>query len=1367
MKKITNILTILALFASFNQAWAIDTDGEGYYLIGSVQDWKDFAALIETNATANARMTSDIDLGTDQTMIGDGYYNTAGYRIPFSGIFDGQGYTLTVHYVTATLVDKYTDAGRSVPTYLGCAPFGYVDGGTIRNLHTAGTITATHEGVAGIVGYTNGTSTIENCRSSVDITYTDSHRGMGGISYFCYGGTLTINDCLYDGTLTGGTATTGAAGFVCYRSSGSININNSLMYGTLVNIGTSDCCTFVRNYSNCTFTNCYYKTALGTTQGTAATLKELCNGTTVTALQASRGETVWVKDPVLGYPVPQLFASAGPAPSTDLMYIAAAGEVTILGFADAFIPPADYALVIPNEIAGMTVVAIGENAFKESTTVVSVSIPATITSIGASVFESCSELVTATFADGIILTDIPSRCFYYCSKLGSIAIPSSVTTVGTSAFYHCDGITSLTIPSTVRTIADYGFDNCRGLTSLTIEPGVTSLGGWSFRSCKLLTEFIIPSTVTTIGTYAFSYCSALEEVTIPSSVTSIGNYIFNECSALRELNINCRNIPSSLCESKKNLTTVVIGSNVRTIGEYAFSYCEALNSITFEPGGMLTTIGASAFRYCYELAEITIPNTVTSMGGGIFRGDTKLVSVTFAGGGKITSLGDNTFYGCSLLDGVIIPGTVTALGSSVFYDCTSLSSITIPASVTSMGTSVFCNCSNLASATFGPGINMTTIPGSFFKGCAKLAGITIPTMVTTIDDEAFRGCTSLPPVTIPSGVTTIGKLAFFNCKFNSLTIPSSVTSLGKEAFAWCTNITSIDVPASVTSMGTYVFNHCSSLRDLTFSASTMGAYAFQECARLENVTIASSVRTIDNYVFKDCTNLRTLVIPRSVTSLGRWIVQGCTKLETLDLRACSDLWDLYKGGWDVDYYYASGTDFEDLGLTMLLPPGSNAIGTGMQVQSLGTPAQDAYGWYLINSAEDFNKFAAIVRGDPTVNAYLEKDIILTGNELTLGVGPDSSNNVAFSGTFDGQGHSITVNFTGANRIQHPYGGLFTWTNGATIQNVWMKGTMETTQPSAGGFVGGVTGTLTISKCKSSVSITGIVSALTEMYLGGFLGQLYSATVSVNDCLTTITASGGTKVKYVAGITGRVANSSTFEIHNCLSMTSLSDITSPAAFAWKWNDGSTAIGTHNIYWSDGSDGDLAAAATAYQTAVSPGQLADGSVATFLQMERGETIWVQDPITNQPALKLFANAAILALAPATAATVWGESKYVTTFYSPVFNYRLPEGAQAYTVELDGTDVVFYRVGDHGNIIPSNTAVIIVSNSQNIVLTEMESTTVWAKPENILTGSDTDVTVTDGKVEGRTPFVLGINGGTLGLYKFSGTSIPAGKAFYLKED
>ncbi len=1335
MKKYSNIFVILALFAITHQARALDTDGEGYYLIGSVQDWKDFAALIETNASANARMTADIDLGSDQTMIGYGYGSDASYRKPFSGVFDGQGHTLTIHYVTASVVNELTDAGLAVHSYLGCAPFRYVMGGTIRNLHTAGTISATHEGIAGIAGWVNGSTLIENCRSSVDLTYTDNHRGIGGIIYMNYdSGALTINDCLYDGTITGGTDHTGAAGFVCYRSNGTININNSLMYGTLVNIGTSDCCTFVRNYSNCTFTNCYYKTVLNVSQGTAATLKELGDGTTVTALQASRGETVWVKDPVLGYPVPQIVASAGPAPATDLMYIAAAGEVTILGFADAFTPPADYALVIPDEIAGMPVVSIGESAFMGKTTVVSVTIPSTVTSIGASAFESCSELETATFADGINLTVIPSRCFYYCSKLEGITIPSSVTTVGASAFYHCDGISSLTIPSSIRTISDYGFDNCRGLTSVRIESGVTSLGGWSFRSCRQLTEIIIPSSVTTIGTYAFSYCVSLEEVTIPSSVTSIGNYIFNECGAIRELNINCRNIPASLCESKKNLTTVVIGSNVRTIGEYAFSYCEILNSVTFEPGGQLTTIGDKAFRYCYELAEITIPNTVTSMGGGIFQGDSKLVSVTFAGGGKITSLGDNTFNGCTLLDGVIIPTTVTALGSSVFYDCTSLSAITIPASVASIGTNVFYNCSSLSSVSFGSGIGITSIPNGTFAYCSVLPGIDIPSTVTTIGDSAFDNCKNLSSLTIPSGVTSIGVYGLRSCyKLTSLTIPSSVTTLGNAVFSWCIGLTSItfEEPCSITSFPNYVVNDCKSLA---------------------SIDIPSSVRSIGNYAFRECLAMTEIVIPRNVQTIGTNIVEGCIPLEKLDLSACSDVWDLYNGPIDATTRYEGETKLDYI--TIILPPGSNATGTDIQTTELGPLAQDAYGWYLINSAEDFNRFAVIARSDPSVNALLETDIVLSGNELTVGMGYDESHCIAYTGTFDGQGHSITVNFTGRNRFQHQYGGLFSWTDGATIQNLWVKGTMETTQKYAGGFVGGIKGTLSFTKCKSSVSLTGFVSTSTEMRLGGFFGQTHSATVSVSDCMTTASILGGSNVTYGGGI-GFVANSSTLTMTNCFSMASF-DCTSCSMFNWR--NSSTLNGTNNLYLADVADADLVAAASAYQTAVSYAQAADGSVAAALDAGGGGGTWVQDPVTNKPNLKLFANAATLALASATAATIFGESKYVTTFYSGTTHYRLPEGAKAYTAELDGTDVVFYQIGDDGRVIPCGNAVIIVSDSASITLTELESTLVGAKYGNILSGSDTEIDTPLGTV-----YVLGVSEGTPKLFIYTGSTIPAGKAFY----
>ena len=54
-------------------ARALEQDTDGYYLIGSVQDWRDFAALISTTPAVNAKMTADIDLGDDQTHVGGIY----------------------------------------------------------------------------------------------------------------------------------------------------------------------------------------------------------------------------------------------------------------------------------------------------------------------------------------------------------------------------------------------------------------------------------------------------------------------------------------------------------------------------------------------------------------------------------------------------------------------------------------------------------------------------------------------------------------------------------------------------------------------------------------------------------------------------------------------------------------------------------------------------------------------------------------------------------------------------------------------------------------------------------------------------------------------------------------------------------------------------------------------------------------------------------------------------------------------------------------------------------------------------------------------------------------------------------------------
>lgn len=136
-------------------------------------------------------------------------------------------------------------------------------------------------------------------------------------------------------------------------------------------------------------------------------------------------------------------------------------------------------------------------------------------------------------------------------------------------------------------------------------------------------------------------------------------------------------------------------------------------------------------------------------------------------------------------------------------------------------------------------------------------------------------------------------------------------------------------------------------------------------------------------------------------------------------------------------------------------------------------------------------------------------------------------------------------------------------------------------------------------------------------------------------------------------------------------------------------------------------------------------------------------------------------------ATEAMVLGESKYVTTFYNSGRHYRLPEGTKAYTASLDGAKVVFRQVGDDGSVIPHGTAVIVVADAASITLTKLASTDVTAHAGSILQGSDTAVTVTAGKVDGKTPYVLNISSEVLGFYKFTGDTIPAGKAYYLKSE
>ena len=226
-------------------------DTEGKFLIGSVEDWKEFATQVSKKPDLNAVMTADVDLGDEQTKIGT-----------YKGVFDGQGHTLTVHLT----------GGDDI------SPFGTISNAQIKNLHIDGTITVSGMHGSSIASYVTGNSTIENCRSSVVITtsrnnYFDSGGFVGRVNS---GNTVSFTNCLFDGQLlkTSNASTYSCGGFVGWTQDGGASATlENCFFNPSASITINEYesnRTFVSGKSGGTITNCYYTLMFVEPQGTDA-----------------------------------------------------------------------------------------------------------------------------------------------------------------------------------------------------------------------------------------------------------------------------------------------------------------------------------------------------------------------------------------------------------------------------------------------------------------------------------------------------------------------------------------------------------------------------------------------------------------------------------------------------------------------------------------------------------------------------------------------------------------------------------------------------------------------------------------------------------------------------------------------------------------------------------------------------------------------------------------------------------------------------------------------------------------------------------------------------------------------------------------
>lgn len=286
----------------------------------------------------------------------------------------------------------------------------------------------------------------------------------------------------------------------------------------------------------------------------------------------------------------------------DLKYqIRSNNTITIIGF-DAN----KSSVEIPDEIDGLPVVRIGDNAFYDSIKLKTIKIPDSVTYIG-------------------------EYAFYRCTNLESIILPEGLTEIGSNAFDSCESLKSIELPSSLKTIGEYAF-TYSGLETVEVPEGVTTIKRNVFFSCANLITAKLPSSIEKMGQQVFAYCCNLQTAILPEGLTSLPDRTFFRCFGIK---------------------SVQLPEGITYIGKYAFYDCMSLEEMTLPDN--IETIDEAAFGGCTSLKALNIPEGITSLGKYLLQNCTSIESFVFPK--SVTSAGDFCFAGCTALEVKVYEGS--------------------------------------------------------------------------------------------------------------------------------------------------------------------------------------------------------------------------------------------------------------------------------------------------------------------------------------------------------------------------------------------------------------------------------------------------------------------------------------------------------------------------------------------------------------------------------------------------------------------------------------------------------------------------------------------------------------------------------------
>ena len=1091
--------------------------------IRSAADWDSFATSVNNGTESYqgkvVKLANDISVST---MVGDESH-------PFKGTFDGCGHKLTVNLT-------------NVGTY--GAPFQYIDGATIRNLHTAGTISGTDIMEGGIAGRTYGTTRIENCRSSVSLTTTKGDNGaMGGIVGVAESGSLIVVNCLFDGSLLGSN-NTNCAGIVNWRrNNASINISNCLFAPSEVTVSTTGAYTITRPVS---VTNCYYTQSLGTVQGTNAS--GMSNETLVNNL----GSGWEISD---GNVVPKMTDNlVNPVFSNVLISDATANvSTTYADFIGSYEPITDDGLLLdthnPNGDAFHAALRItlseptrdgytfgGWYTDNGLTTPLSTTIPfatnGNVTLYAKWLVEELalanngdnSDAISTAAASGLYHNvTLANRTIYKDGDWNTLCLPFSLASLTGTPL---EGLTVKTLVSTSYSDGTLTMNFSDDLTS--IEAGKPYIVKEDNADLVIRSEADWNTFVTNVNngtTYQGKVVKLRADISVTTMVGTSDNPFKGTFDGCGHTLTVCYNVTAEYVAPFRHVNGATI-KNLHVAGTIKTNQ-------KFAGGLMAQPSGNCTISNCRSSVAITGSMSGDGTHGGIVGIQDNNVSLTitdcaFNGkllttngtshGGGIVGWRRNTNASLTIKNCLYAPAAAT--GSETWMsntECATICRYDYTIQAPTIANCYYTQTFGRVQGTDASGMSNETLVSNLGSGWEIREEQVVPKVVTSVDNLVNPVFSNVLISDATADVSTtyadfIGSyepitddgllLDAHNPDGDAFHAALSINEPTRDGYTfggWYTDnglTTPLSTTIPFTADGTVTLYSKWLAAELALANNGDNSDAISTAAAsglYHNVTLAN--RTI----YKDG-DWNTLCLPFSLASLTGTPLEGLT-VKTL-----------------VSTSYSDGT------LTMNFSGDLTSIEAGKPYIVKYDNAD-----LVIRTAADWDSFATSVNNG--TESYQGK-VVKLANDISVTTMVGTSDN-PFNGTFDGCGHTLTFNYTGSNTSAAP----FSYVAGSyVIENLIVAGTINTTKNQAAGFLGNSYGNGTIRNCRSSVVINSNYKG--DAGDGGFVAMLNnSASLTMEGCvfngkILTVTV-GTNATTNCAGLVGYKHNGATLTMTNCL------------------------------------------------------------------------------------------------------------------------------------------------------------------------------------------------------------------------------------------